>query len=96
MVDPISVLPAQGAAAKTEKLRETAIHLEASFLAEMFKHTGLGAAPDGFGGGIGEEQFSSFLRQEQAELMAGRGGIGLAETIFKALSTGASDDQTNR
>ncbi|MDV7270675.1 rod-binding protein [Thioclava sp. A2] len=93
MIDPTPTIPAsRGPSATTEKLRETAIKLEASFLAEMLKHTGLGATPDGFGGGVGEEQFSSFLRQEQANLMAHRGGIGLAETIFQALSRSASND----
>ena len=40
---------------------------------------------DAFGGGAGEEHFSSFLRQAQAEEMAARGGIGLAESIFEAM-----------
>jgi Rod binding domain-containing protein len=62
--------------------------LEAAFLAEMLGQTGLGQAPEGFGGGAGEEQFSSFLRAEQAKLMVERGGIGLAETLFRALSGG--------
>jgi len=37
------------------------------------------------GGGIGEEQFSSFLRDEHAGLMVKAGGIGLAEHLFNAL-----------
>lgn len=60
--------------------------LEASFLSEMLSYTGLGAAQEEFGGGIGEEQFSSFLRQEQANLMVARGGIGLAEQLFNAMT----------
>ena len=47
-------------------LREKAAELETAFLAEMLGFAGLGAARESFGGGIGEEQFSSFLRQEQA------------------------------
>ncbi|MEZ5777385.1 MAG: rod-binding protein [Paracoccaceae bacterium] len=66
-------------------LRKAAVELEASFLAEMLKSAGLGEAREAFGGGVGEEQFSSFLRQEQAHALADRGGIGLAESIFRAL-----------
>jgi Rod binding domain-containing protein len=59
--------------------------LEASFLAEMLSFTGLGNVSEGFGGGAGEEQFSSFMRQEQARMVVARGGIGLAEQIFNSL-----------
>jgi flagellar protein FlgJ len=38
-----------------------------------------------FGGGAGEAQFASFLTQEHARLLAERGGIGLAEGIYRAL-----------
>lgn len=66
-------------------LREAAEQLEASFLSEMLKAAGLGKTIDGFGGGAGEDQFSSFLVQAQAEEMVRAGGIGLAEAIFNAL-----------
>ncbi len=69
----------------TDPLREKATELEAAFLAEMLQFAGLGAKGDGFDGGIGEEQFSSFLREKQAQLMAEHGGIGLAESLFEAL-----------
>lgn len=68
-----------------QDLRAVAQDLEASFIAEMLKHSGLGEAPDSFGGGHGEDQFSSFLRAEHARLLAEHGGIGLAEGIFRAL-----------
>ena len=61
--------------------------LEAAFLAEMLAHAGLGDMEGPFGGGQGEEQFSSFLRQEQARLMVERGGIGLSQQIFEQLKT---------
>jgi peptidoglycan hydrolase FlgJ len=67
-------------------LREKAAELETAFLAEMLGLAGLGAASESFGGGIGEEQFASFLRQQQAEAMVKAGGIGLAEALFRALS----------
>lgn len=66
-------------------LRTAAENLEASFLAEMLKSAGVGAPREAFGGGAGEEQFSSFLRQAQAEEMVKTGGIGLAEALFEAL-----------
>lgn len=64
--------------------------LEAGFLAQMLKDSGLGPAEDGFAGGIGEEQFASFLREGQARQMVARGGIGLAEQIFRSLSEKAA------
>ncbi|WP_368185796.1 rod-binding protein [Aestuariibius sp. HNIBRBA575] len=67
------------------QLREAALQLEATFLSEMLKSAGLGEASKSFGGGIGEDQFSSFLRQAQAEEMARSGGIGLAESLFNSL-----------
>jgi len=67
------------------KLRKVAQQLEATFLAEMLKHSGVGESRDVLGGGIGEDQFGSFLRQAQAEEMAKSGGIGLAEHLFEAL-----------
>lgn len=68
-------------------LMEKARALEAAFLSEMLSFSGLGAAPEGFGGGPGEEQFASFLRHEQAQLMVQQGGLGLAEQIFRSLVT---------
>jgi peptidoglycan hydrolase FlgJ len=66
-------------------LMEKAKALEAGFLAEMLSFTGLGETPADFGGGAGEGQFASFLREEQARLMVERGGIGLAAQIFETL-----------
>jgi Rod binding domain-containing protein len=67
-------------------LRDAAVELEASFLAEMLKSAGLAKTSDSFGGGAGEDQFSSFLVRAQAEQIAKSGGIGLAEMFFHALS----------
>ena len=71
--------------AKVEALRQQAQALEAAFLSEMLSHTGLDTASDAFGGGIGEDQFGSFLRDEQAKLMVKGGGIGLGESLFRTL-----------
>jgi hypothetical protein len=45
----------------------------------------LGASRSSFGGGAGEEQFASFLRDAQAKEMVRVGGVGLAEAVFTAL-----------
>jgi Rod binding domain-containing protein len=88
---PQSTLPPPASLAPQDRaLMEKAKALEASFLAEMLGHAGLGAAPEGFSGGIGEEQFSSFLRAEQAKAMVEKGGIGLAEQIFNSLKERAA------
>ncbi|KPA20320.1 chemotactic signal-response protein CheL [Shimia sp. SK013] len=68
-----------------DKLREAAKELETTFLAEMLSSAGLGETSESFGGGAGEDQFSSFLRMEQARAMVDAGGIGLAEAFFNAL-----------
>ncbi|NHX27518.1 flagellar biosynthesis protein FlgJ [Escherichia coli] len=77
--------PIQSRSAAQTALRAAAQELEAVFLAEMLKAAGVGKTPEGFGGGAGEDQFASFLRQEQARAMVQAGGIGLAEHLFNAL-----------
>ncbi len=85
LIDGLIASPIKSPAQGDEKLRAAAQKLEATFLAEMLKSAGLGQPRDAFGGGSGEDQFSSFLRQAQAEAMAEAGGIGLAERLFEAL-----------
>ena len=77
---PAPATPTAAAAA-----RQAAEAFEAAFLAEMLKYTGLNATSESFGGGAGEEAFASFLTEEYARLLAGRGGIGLAEQVFELL-----------
>lgn len=92
----LNALPVAGASTSSDKpqpasdprnaaLFQAAQDLEASFLAEMLKSAGFGKPRDAYGGGTGEEQFGSFLRQAQAEEMVKQGGIGLAESLFEAL-----------
>ncbi len=71
---------------KTASIQRKAEELEAAFLAEMLSHAGFGAARDSFGGGIGEEQFASFLRTEQAKGLVAKGGIGLAEHFVRSMT----------
>lgn len=86
----ISLAGMPGAAASHPRadepaLRAAAQKFEAAFLAEMLKHGGINAVPDGFGGGAGEDAFAGFLTQEYARLLVERGGLGLAEQIFEAI-----------
>lgn len=76
---------------RASRLHDAAMRLEALFLAEMLKSAGLGQPRSSFGGGAGEEQFASFLAEAQAGELARAGGIGLAETLFRAMS-GPRDD----
>lgn len=76
---------------RDRELMDAAKKLEATFLSEMLKVAGMGKARDAFGGGAGEDQFASFLRQAQAEEMTSAGGIGLAESLYLALKEKADD-----
>jgi len=87
-MEPISTGQAAVQPTRTQRdvqLMDVAKDLEASFLAEMLKSAGLGKARDSFGGGIGEDQFTSLLVREQARAMVESGGIGLAQSLFEAL-----------
>jgi hypothetical protein len=59
--------------------------LEAVFLSEMLKASGVGETPSAFGGGVGEDQFASFLRDAQAREMVRAGGLGLALHFDQAI-----------
>ncbi len=71
--------------------RKAAMDLESTFLAEMLKSAGLGKARDSFGGGAGEDHFTSFLVEAQAKQMTKAGGIGLAESLYHALKDAQND-----
>lgn len=91
-IDGLNGLPqVQQTGKSPDALMQAAKDLESAFLAEMLKSAGLGKAPESFGGGAGEEQFASFLRQAQADAMVEAGGIGLAQQLFEALSKGQTD-----
>lgn len=95
MIPPVSVAPGQPVtrdpAHRESLLRAKARELEGVFLAEMLRHVGMGKPPESFGGGAGEDQFASFLRDAQARAIVRKGGIGLAEHIFQALRVRADD-----
>ena len=84
--------PANTARYDIERMQDVAQELEATFLAEMLKQARFGEARGAFGGGEGEEQFSSMLRMEHARALTERGGLGLAETIFRSLLQRAGEE----
>lgn len=84
--------PAKAVARSDADIRAAAESFEASFLAEMLQYTGLNAMPAGFGGGAGEEAFSSLLTEQYAHLLSERGGIGLSERIFDILKQRTTSD----
>lgn len=58
--------------------------LEQAFLEEMLKYCGPKSATGSFGGGVGEDQFSSFLTQEYAAVLAGQIDLGLGKGMEPA------------
>ncbi len=79
-------------ASQKDPLMTAARALEGAFLSEMLKSAGFGNARQTFGGGAGEDQFASMLRDTQARGMAEAGGIGLAEAIYQAMARNAAGD----
>ena len=55
--------------------------LETAFLAEMLKIAMPDQGTGAFGGGAGESQFSSFLVEQHAALLASRLDLGLADRL---------------
>jgi Rod binding domain-containing protein len=82
---PAAALPSPPSADRVETLRAAATAFEATFLAEMLKHAGLGRSTPGFDGGAGEAAFGGELVAAQADLLARRGGIGIAQRLFEAM-----------
>jgi hypothetical protein len=75
-VDQIST-----ASAPVTAPRAPSEQLEQAFLEEMLKYCGPKSNAGAFGGGIGEDQFSSFLIQEQAAALAARMDLGFGEWV---------------
>jgi Rod binding domain-containing protein len=82
---PSAAPPHHPPPSQNDRLKDAAMQLEAAFLAEMLKSAGLNETSDAFGGGAGEERFTSFLVDQQALQIARSGGVGLAEALFHAL-----------
>ncbi len=78
-------VPRPGVAERDSRLLHTAQAYEASFLAEMLKHAGVGKTYDGLASGTGDDAFSTLLIEQRARQMVENGGIGLADGIFETL-----------
>ncbi|MEL7463168.1 MAG: rod-binding protein [Pseudomonadota bacterium] len=65
---------------------------EAVFIAEMMAHAGAASSgsSSAAGGGFAEETFRSLLSREWAEDLAERGGIGLADQIYRSVAGASS------
>lgn len=94
----LNALPSTGPQTAAESsrnhdaVRRVAEEFETAFLTEMLKASGLGKPLEGFGGGgAGEAQFSSFMVEGYAKAIRDAGGLGLSETIFRALVREESD-----
>lgn len=70
---------------KIQDRQNIATKLEASFISEMLKSIGMEARSGEFNGGLGEQQFQSFLREQQAKLIAEKGGLGLASHFSNSI-----------
>lgn len=82
---PLALHTSDSTPHREDQLRTVSEKLEAQFLAEMLKLSGFGKTPKAFGGGNGEDQFTSFLVEAQAQKIVEAGGVGLAEQIFNSL-----------
>ena len=67
---------------RDDALRRQSVQLESLLFVELLRAAGTGMPSPGGGE---ETQFDSFLRQAQAEAVAGAGQTGLAEAIFRSL-----------
>ena len=81
---------------KDPQLWKLSKSLEATFLSERLAAAVMNASGSEFGGGIGEEQFSSFLVQKRAEAMVENGGIGLAQSIYDSLTSSGGINENRR
>ncbi|WP_296473930.1 rod-binding protein [Roseinatronobacter sp.] len=79
-------MPVRGKTATVlSEQQKVAQNFEAAILAELLQAAGATRGEAEFGGGIGEEHFASFLLNAQAQRMAERGGIGLAEMVMRSI-----------
>lgn len=68
--------------AAPDKVRETALAFEASFISALLQPVFAALPTDGpFGGGAGEETFRSFLVDAVAKQTVKAGGLGLADRV---------------
>jgi len=79
--------------AEPDRLKQIAKEFEAAILTELLQAAGADKTASTFGGGVGEDQFASFLLRAQADRIAERGGIGLAELALRAMMDAPAKDR---
>ncbi|SPF81204.1 flagellar biosynthesis protein FlgJ [Pseudoprimorskyibacter insulae] len=67
-------------------IHNAAVKLEGQFLSEWLKAAGLHKAGPG-----SDSQFSSLLREKQAQYLSEAGGIGLAEVLVLSILRGSEN-----
>jgi Rod binding domain-containing protein len=84
---PIASPDAQAAPdAAKERARQAAQSFEAFFLFQLLEHMSAGLKTDGpFAGGFAEAAWRSQLNEQYAGIIAKRGGIGLADHLFREI-----------
>lgn len=84
---PAQILPPSALQKRQDPAHQHKIakEFEASFLAEMLKYSGINKTSETFGGGAGEDAFSSMLNDAYAESLVEAGGIGIAELVYRSI-----------
>lgn len=79
-------LKAAAAAGDKTAVRKSAEKFESQFISQMLGHMFKGIGTDGlFGGGQAESMWRDFYIEEVGEVIAHRGGIGIADVIERQL-----------
>lgn len=68
------------------KIRQSATEFESMFVNQMLGHMFDGIpVDDTFGGGQGEEMFRSMLTEQYGKQVTKRGGLGIADQVYREL-----------
>jgi Rod binding domain-containing protein len=72
--------------AKQSEARKAAENFESFFLSQVLENMFSGVETDGpFGGGFGEGIYRSLLLQNYGDVIARRGGVGIADSVMRQL-----------
>ncbi len=90
-----SQTPKPSATSSPEKAKAAAESFEAFFIGQYLEHMFAGIRTDGmFGGGQGENVFRSMMMQEYGKTIAARGGLGIADSVYKSILQMQEREQT--
>ena len=78
---------------RQSQLQAASHEIESQFLSAILNAVDLSTDQNSFSGGIGEEQFKSFLINAQAAEISKSGAIGLAEILFASLTDQGVQDE---